>query len=212
MTDINNILDGLKFDGNGLIPAIIRDGSSGEVLMMAYMNRGSLEKTLETGYTWFYSRSRQEFWNKGATSGNTQKVLDISYDCDADCLLIQVEQKGVACHTGEKSCFYNKIITAEKDTGSENLGETLKAVYEVILDRQQKRPEKSYTTYLFDKGQDKILKKIGEEAAEIIIASKSDNKEEIIYECGDFVYHMLVLLANHGLTLDDLAKELNKRR
>ena len=214
MTDINSILDGLKFDSNGLIPAIIRDDSSGEVLMMAYMNRESLEKTLDTGYTWFYSRSRKEFWNKGATSGNTQKVLDVSYDCDADCLLIQVEQKGVACHTGEKSCFYNKIIAAEKEAGSEpeNLGETLKAVYEVILDRQQKRPEKSYTTYLFDKGQDKILKKIGEEAAEIIIASKSDNKEEVIYECGDFIYHMLVLLANHGLTLDDLAKELNKRR
>ena len=212
MTDINNILDGLKFDSNGLIPAIIRDGSSGEVLMMAYMNRDSLEKTLDTGYTWFYSRSRQEFWNKGATSGNKQEVLDISYDCDADCLLIRVEQTGVACHTGQKSCFYNKIITAKKEVGTENLGETMDAVYKVILDRQQKRPEKSYTTYLFDKGQDKILKKIGEEAAEIIIASKSDNKEEVIYECGDFIYHMLVLLANHGLTLDDLAKELNKRR
>jgi len=212
MADTNNILDGLKFDSNGLIPAIIRDGSSGEVLMMAYMNRGSLEKTLETGYTWFYSRSRQEFWNKGATSGNKQKVLDISYDCDADCLLIHVEQTGVACHTGEKSCFYNKIMSAEKEVGSENLGETINAVYKVILDRQKKLPEKSYTTYLFNEGQDKILKKIGEEAAEIIIASKSDNKEEVIYECGDFVYHMLVLLANHGITLDDLAKELNKRR
>ena len=220
--DIKSILDGLKFDDNGLIPAIIRDNAG--VLMMAYMNRESLEKTLDTGYTWFYSRSRKEFWNKGATSGNVQKVLDIAYDCDADCLLIHVEQTGAACHTGQKSCFYNKIAVnnavnniegTEKEMDLENkgnLGETLNAVYKVILDRQQKRPEKSYTTYLFDKGQDKILKKIGEEAAEIIIASKSDNKEEVIYECGDFVYHMLVLLANHGLTLDDLARELDKRR
>ena len=210
--DIKSILDGLKFDDNGLIPAIIRDNASGEVLMMAYMNRGSLEKTLDTGYTWFYSRSRKEFWNKGATSGNVQKVLDIAYDCDGDCLLIHVEQTGVACHTGEKTCFYNKIMSTEKATGPENLGETLDAVYKVIRDRQEKRPEKSYTTYLFNEGQDKILKKIGEEAAEIIIASKSDNKEEIVYECGDFVYHMLVLLANHGLKIEDLARELNKRR
>ena len=210
--DIKSILDGLKFDDNGLIPAIIRDNASGEVLMMAYMNRGSLEKTLDTGYTWFYSRSRKEFWNKGATSGNVQKVLDIAYDCDGDCLLIHVEQTGVACHTGEKTCFYNKIMSTEKATGPENLGETLDAIYKVIRDRQEKRPEKSYTTYLFNEGQDKILKKIGEEAAEIIIASKSDNKEEIVYECGDFVYHMLVLLANHGLKIEDLARELNKRR
>lgn len=212
--NIKSILDSLKFDGNGLIPAIIREYSSGEVLMMAYMNRESLEKTLETEYTWFYSRSRQELWNKGATSGNKQKVLSIFYDCDKDCLLIHVEQTGSACHTGQKSCFHNKITgmdrAAEKET--ESLGETLNAVYKVILDRQQKRPDKSYTTYLFNEGQDKILKKIGEEAAEIIIASKNKNQEEIIYECGDFIYHMLVLLAYHGLTVDDLAAELNKRR
>ncbi len=212
MDNIKSILDGLKFDSNGLIPAIIKDKTSGEVLMMAYMNRESLEKTLDTGYTWFYSRSRKELWNKGATSGSKQKVLDVSYDCDGDCLLIHVEQRGSACHTGQKSCFHNKITATEKEVSRERLGETLNAVYKVILDRQQKRPEKSYTTYLFNEGQDKILKKIGEEAAEIIIASKNNNKEEIIYECGDFIYHMLVLLAYHELTVDDLASELNKRR
>jgi len=211
--EVKDIIENLKFDNNGLIPAIIRDKVSGEVLMMAYMNKESFAKTIETGYTWFYSRSRKELWNKGATSGNIQKILDISYDCDGDCLLVQVEQTGSACHTGERSCFYNHIITSDQNLNSnQELGTILEAVYKVILDRQQKRPEKSYTTYLFTEGQDKILKKIGEEAAEIIIASKNSNNLEVIYECGDFIYHMLVLLAYHGITLDDLAAELNKRR
>lgn len=212
ISEVRGFLEKLKFDSNGLIPAIIREKASGEVLMMAYMNKESFEKTIETGYTWYFSRSRKELWNKGATSGNTQKVLDISYDCDGDCLLVQVEQTGPACHTGHKSCFYNHFVTSDQDPNTDELGTILEAVYKVILDRQEIRPEKSYTTYLFNEGQDKILKKIGEEAAEIIIASKNSNNKEVIYECGDFIYHMLVLLAYHGVTIDELAAELNKRR
>jgi len=182
------------------------------------MNEEALEKTLNTGYTWFYSRSRKELWNKGATSGNVQLVKSIAYDCDGDCLLVKVEQTGAACHTGSLSCFYRyfedinvlaKQAEAEKDI---DIGYILAEVYQVIKDRQVKRPEGSYTSYLFNSGLDKILKKIGEEASEMIIASKNAKPEEIIYESADFIYHLLVLLAYHQLTLEDLAKELNKRR
>ncbi|MEW6623930.1 MAG: bifunctional phosphoribosyl-AMP cyclohydrolase/phosphoribosyl-ATP diphosphatase HisIE [Bacillota bacterium] len=216
--NFEEILKELKFDGNGLIPSVIQDYRTNEVLMVAYMNEEALEKTLNTGYTWFYSRSRKELWNKGATSGNVQLVKSIAYDCDGDCLLVKVEQTGAACHTGSLSCFYRyfedinvlaKQAEAEKDI---DIGYILAEVYQVIKDRQVKRPEGSYTSYLFNSGLDKILKKIGEEASEMIIASKNAKPEEIIYESADFIYHLLVLLAYHQLTLEDLAKELNKRR
>lgn len=212
---IKEKISGLKYDDQGLIPAIIQEASTNEVLMLAYMNKESLTKTLETGQTWFYSRSRQELWNKGATSGHYQKIIDIAYDCDDDTLLIKVQQTGSACHTGQKSCFYNKLSSTTEDIAQEQtteIGDTIKAVYEIILDRQEKRPEKSYTTYLFNEGQDKILKKIGEEATEMVIASKNNDKEEITYETSDFIYHMLVLMVYHGIKPEDLAAELNKRR
>ncbi|MDK2820770.1 MAG: phosphoribosyl-AMP cyclohydrolase / phosphoribosyl-ATP pyrophosphohydrolase [Clostridia bacterium] len=236
----------IRFNADGLIPAIIQDAASGEVLMLAYMNRESLLRTLATGETWFYSRSRQELWHKGATSGHRQYVVDASYDCDADALLFKVQQVGVACHEGEFSCFHNPLSLqvstpkqpvkekldkkTDKETslsetnnheindgeksvqGSRNLTSILDEVFEVIKQRQKDRPEGSYTTYLFNNGLDKILKKIGEEAAETIIASKNDSQRELIYEMADLYYHTLVLLAYHGLTPNDLAGELSARR
>jgi phosphoribosyl-ATP pyrophosphohydrolase/phosphoribosyl-AMP cyclohydrolase len=225
MTLLNTekVVDNIKFDEKGLVPCIIQEVISNEVLMLAYMNKKSLQKTIDTGFTWFYSRSRDQLWNKGATSGNKQKVKEISYDCDGDTLLIKVEQIGAACHTGKKSCFYNKVnskIDKESKTKQEKLMETkgnqlgiiLDEVYKVIQERKINRPEKSYTTYLFNEGQDKILKKIGEETSEIIIASKNNNNDEIIYESADFLYHLLVLLNYHGIRLDELAVELENRR
>ncbi len=203
-------IDKLKFDNSGLIPVIIQDNVSDKVLMMAYMNRQSLEKTIETGFTWFYSRSRKKLWNKGETSGNTQQVKQISYDCDEDCLLIKVEQKGSACHTGKASCFHRILTGAEEK--KTNIEQILNEVYQVIKDRQTNRPEGSYTSYLFNEGQDKILKKVGEEAAEIIISSKNNAPKEVIYESADFIYHLLVLFAYHNLTIDELTLELEKRR
>lgn len=207
----------IKFNADGLVPAIIQEYSTKEVLMMAYMNQEALEQTLATGKTWFWSRSRRKLWNKGETSGHFQRVLEIAYDCDADTLLIQVEQQGVACHTGAKSCFFNEIRFRQE--GEEVAGKSgvvgpkvLQEVFEVIKQRQAERPEGSYTTYLFNKGIDKILKKVGEEAAEVIIASKNDNQEEITYEAADLMYHLMVALAHHNLTLEDIYRELAKRR
>ncbi|MBZ4688497.1 MAG: hisE [Clostridiales bacterium] len=199
----------IKFNSQGLVPAIVQEAGSGKVLMLAYMNRESLEKTMETGQTWFYSRSRQELWHKGATSGNFQDVVSIKYDCDGDTLLVKVRQKGVACHTGAKTCFHNDLLAVENVA---DVGEVLHELFKVIETRKEELPEGSYTTYLFTKGQDKILKKVGEETAETIIASKNNDTEEITYEMADLWYHMLVLLAYHGMTPEDIAKELNKRR
>lgn len=199
----------IKFNSQGLVPAIVQEAGSGEVLMLAYMNRESLEKTMETGQTWFYSRSRQELWHKGATSGNFQDVVSIKYDCDGDTLLVKVRQKGVACHTGAKTCFHNDLLAKEN---AADVGEVLHELFKVIETRKEELPEGSYTTYLFTKGQDKILKKVGEETAETIIASKNNDPEEITYEMADLWYHMLVLLAYHGMTPEDVAQELNKRR
>jgi phosphoribosyl-ATP pyrophosphohydrolase/phosphoribosyl-AMP cyclohydrolase len=207
----------LKYDNNGLIPAIIQDWKDGEVLMLAYMNEESLKKTIETGYTHFWSRSRNKLWKKGETSGNEQIVKEINYDCDNDTLLIKVEQKGVACHTGSRSCFYsklNEIVSAlpRNDSGISSASQTvIDRVYEVILDRKRNVREGSYVSSLFKNGKDKILKKIGEEASEVVIGSKNDKKDEIIYEIADLWFHSLVLLGYHDITPSEIYKELQKR-
>lgn len=212
---IEDIITKIKFNQHDLVPAIIQEEGTNQVLMLAYMNRESLLKTLSTGKTWFWSRSRKELWNKGATSGNFQLVKGLSYDCDADALLVKVDQVGVACHTGAKSCFFNEVElpqNAAETTNSAPGPEVLAQVFSVIKQRQTERPEGAYTTYLFDKGIDKILKKVGEEAAEVIIASKGGNSEEIIYESSDLIYHLMVTLAYHDLTWEDVFRELAKRR
>lgn len=197
----------LKYDDNGLIPAIIQEYHTREVLMMAYMNKESLEKTIETGKTWFYSRSRQKLWNKGESSGYYQEVKKVSYDCDEDTLLIEVIQKGSACHTGNRSCFYRKIQNADN-----NVNEAI--IYEVsniINERKENPKQDSYTNYLFEKGIDKILKKVGEEASEVIIAAKNPVKDELVYEISDMVYHVLVLMAEKGVEIEEIKAELSKR-
>jgi len=207
----------IKFDSHGLVPAIIQNVVDGTVLMMAYMNRESLQKTLDTGYTWFYSRSRQSLWNKGESSGNVQKVRQILYDCDGDTLLIKVEQTGVACHEGTYSCFSREIET--KISTENRAGDVIASgpailteLYEVIDGRKKTPQEGSYTTYLFTKGQDKILKKVGEESAETIIGSKNNNSDEVVYEMADLWYHCMVLLVWHNIPVDRLFAELGKRR
>lgn len=214
---MNIDLSKLKFDAKGLIPTIIQDIKTEAVLMLAYMNKDSLEKTVETGYTWFWSRSRQELWNKGASSGNTQKVMSIYYDCDGDTLLIKVEQKGVACHEGNYSCFsyplWNSAIGKNLPVKTDiQLPSVLSELYAVIQDKKVHGGEKSYTKYLFMSGQDKILKKVGEEAAETIIASKNNSNQEVIYEMSDLWYHCLVLLAYHDITPGEMLSELGGRR
>ncbi|MFD1423296.1 bifunctional phosphoribosyl-AMP cyclohydrolase/phosphoribosyl-ATP diphosphatase HisIE [Laceyella tengchongensis] len=194
----------LKFGADGLIPAIVQDGRTKQVLTLAYMNRESLEKTLETGETWFFSRSRQALWHKGATSGHTQKVIAVSSDCDQDALLIQVEPRGPACHTGSVSCFGGEADKPEPES-------ILAQLETVIAERQQERPEGSYTTYLFDKGIDKILKKVGEEAAEVIIAAKNEGQAELRYEAADLLYHLLVLLREKNLPFGNVLAELRER-
>ncbi|MBQ9376462.1 MAG: bifunctional phosphoribosyl-AMP cyclohydrolase/phosphoribosyl-ATP diphosphatase HisIE [Schwartzia sp.] len=208
----------VKFDENGLVPAIVQE-ENGQVLMLAYMNEESLKKTLETGTTWFYSRSRKTLWNKGETSGNVQKVREISYDCDGDTLLVRVHQTGVACHTGTYSCFSGrrigesgKSIAVVPEEPQTSLVGVLNDLYEVIRDRMMNPVKGSYTNYLFDHGQDKILKKVGEEAAETIIASKNMDRKEVVYEMGDLWYHCLVLLAFHNLSPEEVFRELMNRR
>lgn len=211
----------LKFDSQGLIPAVIQDSASGKVLMMAYMNRESLEKTIASGRTWFYSRSRAELWQKGETSGHIQEVENIYFDCDADCLLVKVRQTGAACHTGHYSCFYRDLEGNEAgdmlfDPEAVYAGQAGPGVlYElagVIAQRRVEMPEGSYTAYLFEKGLDKILKKVGEECAEVIIAAKNREKSEVVYEISDLFYHLLVLMAEQGVQLSDIFTELKTRR
>ena len=209
------MLERIKFDQQGLVPAIVQDATNGTVLMLAYMNRESLAKTLETGTTWFYSRSRQELWNKGATSGHVQMVKELLYDCDGDTLLVKVEQKGAACHEGTYSCFSRRFGEAEP-TQTERpalaAAEVLTELFAVLEDRRQNPQEGSYTSSLFAKGEDRILKKIGEEAAETIIAAKNHSQGEVIYEMADLWYHCLVLLAAHKIDFAALIEELGKRR
>ncbi|SMB99802.1 phosphoribosyl-ATP pyrophosphatase /phosphoribosyl-AMP cyclohydrolase [Thermanaeromonas toyohensis ToBE] len=210
----------LKFNRDGLIPAIVQDVTTGQVLMLAYMNKEALSLSLSTGQTWFFSRSRGELWHKGATSGHYQHIVNIFYDCDGDALLVQVRQEGVACHEGEFSCFHHPLRLKtdseqdepEQDKPKEDLGRVLAEVFEVIKARKKDLPENSYTARLFKEGQDKILKKIGEEATEVVLASKGGRAEEILYELADLYYHTLVLLAYHGLEPQDLAQELARRR
>ncbi|MEC3655125.1 bifunctional phosphoribosyl-AMP cyclohydrolase/phosphoribosyl-ATP diphosphatase HisIE [Bacillus siamensis] len=197
--------DELRFDEAGLIPAIVQDAASKEVLTLAYMNRESYEKTIETKETWFYSRSRGELWHKGATSGNTQKVKAIRYDCDQDALIVLAEPSGPACHKGSYSCF-----SPEKADAQDRFG-ILNELESVIAKRQAEMPEGAYTTYLFQEGVDKILKKVGEEAAEVIIAAKNRDHEELKWEAADLLYHLLVLLREQSLPLDDVLDVLAKR-
>lgn len=209
----------IKFDEKGLVPAVVQE-ENGQVLMLAYMNKESLQKTITTGYTWFYSRSRGKLWNKGEESGNKQQVKEISYDCDGDTLLVKVHQTGVACHTGTYTCFSGRKLVEGEEKGvtviqpeaQVSLATVLNDLYAVIEDRQLNPVEGSYTNYLFEKGQDKILKKVGEEAVETVIASKNNSQKEVLYEMGDLWYHCLVLLAYHKLTPDQLLNELMSRR
>ncbi|NOU63541.1 bifunctional phosphoribosyl-AMP cyclohydrolase/phosphoribosyl-ATP diphosphatase HisIE [Paenibacillus sp. LMG 31461] len=209
-------VDQIKYDAQGLVPAIVQDAVSKEVLMLAYMNSESLQRTIQTGDTWFWSRSREELWNKGATSGHTQKVKALRYDCDADTLLVLVEQVGPACHNGSYTCFTSNIAVegsieeAAPATGGDRFA-ILAELEAVIASRDAERPEGAYTTYLFEKGVDKILKKVGEETAEVIIAAKNKDNEELRYEASDLIFHLMVLLRNNKLPLDDIMKELANR-
>jgi phosphoribosyl-ATP pyrophosphohydrolase/phosphoribosyl-AMP cyclohydrolase len=182
---------------------IVQDARTREVLTLAYMNRQSLARTLETGQTWFWSRSRNELWHKGETSGNTQEVVSLASDCDSDAIVVLVNPAGPACHTGARSCF---------EVEHKDLNGLLAQLYELIEQRERERPEGSYTTYLFDKGLDKILKKVGEEAAETIIAAKNDDPKLFAGEVADLIYHLLVLLVARGVSLDDVREELAQRR
>jgi len=202
---MNLDIKSLKFDERGLIPAIVQDAGTREVLTLAYMNAESLARTVETGQTWFWSRSRNELWHKGETSGNTQSVVSLACDCDNDAIVVLVEPAGPACHTGARSCFDLK-------TEDEDLGLLLATLYELIESRERDRPEGSYTTYLFSQGLDKILKKVGEESAETIIAAKNEDGTRLTSEVADLVYHLLVLLVARGVSLDEVREELAKRR
>lgn len=207
--------EALKFDENGLIPAIVQDAVSKEVLTLAYMNKESLQKSLETNETWFWSRSRAELWHKGATSGHTQRIRSIRYDCDGDALVVQVVPNGPACHTGAYSCFSGELAGAgeqEASAASTDRFAILGELEQLIAEREAERPEGSYTTYLFEKGVDKILKKVGEEAAEVIIAAKNRSHEELRYEASDLIFHLLVLLREQKLPLDHVLNELQRRR
>jgi phosphoribosyl-AMP cyclohydrolase / phosphoribosyl-ATP pyrophosphohydrolase len=201
----------IKFDEKGLVPAIVQDAVSKEVLTLAYMNEESLKKSLETKETWFYSRSRQELWRKGATSGNTQTIVSMSYDCDADAILVQVEPKGPACHTGAYSCFNETILGSGKGIKQNDRFAILSQLEQVIAQREAEMPEGAYTTYLFEKGVDKILKKVGEEASEVIIAAKNRDHEELKWEAADLLYHLLVLLREQKLPLDAVLQVLEQR-
>ncbi|HMF58450.1 MAG TPA: bifunctional phosphoribosyl-AMP cyclohydrolase/phosphoribosyl-ATP diphosphatase HisIE [Pyrinomonadaceae bacterium] len=218
-------IESLKYDERGLVPAIVQDARTLEVLTLAFMNAESLRRTIESKETWFWSRSRSQLWHKGATSGNTQRVVGIKLDCDGDALVILVEPAGPACHKGARSCFHNRVEGAphapgesdaelnEADAPSyENLGETLEALYALIESRRKRRPDKSYTTYLFNEGLDKILKKVGEETAETIIAAKNEDAARLVSETADLLYHLLVLMVERGVKLDEISAELKLRR
>ncbi|MDO5123350.1 MAG: bifunctional phosphoribosyl-AMP cyclohydrolase/phosphoribosyl-ATP diphosphatase HisIE [Eubacteriales bacterium] len=202
MLDINS----LKFDDKGLIPAIVTDADTGNVLTLAYMNEQSLKISMEKGLTCFFSRSRQELWLKGETSGNFQHIVSITADCDNDALVVKVRKDGPACHTGSDSCFTKLLFEGEEPDGFK-----LQSLYELLLDRKAKLPEGSYTTYLFEKGVDKILKKVGEESTEVIIAGKADDKAETVYEIADLAYHVMVLMVEMGISVEDIRTELASR-
>ena len=197
----------IKFNEAGLVPAIAQDYRTGEVLMLAYQNAEALERTLAEREVYYYSRSRSELWKKGATSGNIQELKGLYYDCDADTLLIKVKQTGVACHTGDRSCFFNEVIADESETTH-----ILQELYAIIEERQENPSADSYTSYLLTTGLDKILKKVGEESSEVIIAAKGDDKNELVYELSDLVYHLLVLMVNKNVNIEEIKAELRDRR
>ena len=199
-------IDQLKFDKKGLIPAVVVDSITKKVLTVAYMNRESLAISMEKGLTCFYSRSRQELWLKGETSGNYQHIVSITADCDGDALVVVVEKDGPACHTGSDSCFFEPVWHSEDKSEF-----SLQGLYDLLLQRNAERPEGSYTTYLFEKGIDKILKKVGEECTEVIIAGKADDKAETIYELADLAYHAMVLMVQMGISVEDVHRELASR-
>lgn len=199
-------IDELKFDEKGLIPAVVVDSVTKKVLTVAYMNRESLQISMEKGLTCFFSRSRQELWLKGETSGNYQHIVSITADCDKDALTVVVEKDGPACHTGTDSCFNDLVWQSEERSEF-----SLESLYELLKGRKETLPEGSYTTYLFQKGIDKILKKVGEECTEVIIAGKADDKKETIYEIADLAYHVMVLMVEMGISVEDIHKELASR-
>jgi phosphoribosyl-ATP pyrophosphohydrolase/phosphoribosyl-AMP cyclohydrolase len=222
-----NTSDGIEFGENGLLPAIVQDAESGEVLMLAYMNPRALAMTLETGQTWFYSRSRCELWHKGETSGNVQLVKELRLDCDGDALVVRVTQVGSgACHTGRRSCFHRVLTrdsaggfrvefnqaSADPADGETSTAAVLSDLHDVIVDRKARPVEGSYTCYLFNEGIDKILKKVGEECAETIIAAKNGTSAEIVYETADLLYHLLVMLAFFDIHPSEVFAELSRRR
>ena len=198
-------IDELKFDEKGLIPAIVVDAESGKVLTLAYMNQESLKISLEKGLTCFWSRSRQELWLKGETSGNYQHIVSITADCDKDALVVMVKKDGPACHLGTDSCFTQELYTSGKEPFSPE------GLYALLKERKETLPEGSYTTYLFQKGLDKILKKVGEESTEVIIAGKAEDKKETVYEIADLAYHIMVLMVEMGISVEDIRKELAGR-
>lgn len=202
MVDINT----LKFDENGLIPAVVVDAITKKVLTVAYMNKESLQISMEKGLTCFFSRSRKELWLKGETSGNYQHIVSITADCDKDALVVEVEKDGPACHLGTDSCFENPVYKSE-----ELRSFSLQGLYDLLVGRKENKPEGSYTTYLFEKGIDKILKKVGEECTEVIIAGKADDKKETVYELADLAYHAMVLMVQMGITIEDVHRELASR-
>lgn len=209
-----SFIDNVKFDEKGLVPCIVTDAKTGETLMLAYMNKESLEKTIETGTTWFYSRSRRALWNKGETSGNIQKVKELCLDCDGDTLLAKVEPAGPACHTGHQSCFYRHFENGEavEFDASAKDDFILSELCDVVRDRIQNPKEDSYTNYLLDCGIDKILKKVGEECSETIIAAKNGDRKEIALETSDLLYHLTVMLVERGMDISDVYNELRGRR
>jgi len=199
-------IDELKFNGHGLIPAIVTDASTKKVLTLAYMNRESLEISMKEGRTCFWSRSRQELWRKGETSGNVQHIVDITADCDRDALLVTVSKDGPACHLGTDSCFNDQVFQ-----GGQTAPFSVEGLYGLLEGRKKDLPEGSYTTYLFQKGLDKILKKVGEESTEVIIAGKAGDKAETVYEIADLMYHVMVLMVEMGISVEDIRAELASR-
>lgn len=198
--------DQIKFDENGLVPAIVVDASSKKVLTLAYMNRESLEISISEGRTCFWSRSRQKLWRKGEESGNVQRIVKIIADCDRDALTVLVNKDGPACHTGTDSCFNEPLYISQEESAF-----SLQSLYRMLEDRKTQRPEGSYTTYLFEKGLDKILKKVGEECTEVIIAAKAEDKQETVYEIADLIYHLMVLMVESGISPEEVLAELASR-
>jgi phosphoribosyl-ATP pyrophosphohydrolase/phosphoribosyl-AMP cyclohydrolase len=198
-------IEKLKFDDKGLIPAIVVDDKTGDVLTLAYMNKESLAISLEKKLTCFWSRSRQELWLKGETSGNYQHIVSITADCDMDALVVRVKKDGPACHTGEETCFFNEVLESETEKFS------VQGLFDMLQGRKTNPKEGSYTTYLFEKGIDKILKKVGEESTEVIIGGKANDKAETVYEIADLMYHVMVLMVEMGISIDDIMAELASR-